>query len=75
MLLSEQELAIEVGQVNGVQVDDVNVTKAGEGEVFEQLASNSASAYHKDARLCSDVVSEGEGEAGAANRGRGTCWM
>ncbi len=35
----EQELAVEVGHVDGVHVDDLNVDKAGECQVLEDLTS------------------------------------
>ena len=49
MLVAEQELAVEVAQVDGVEVDDVDFAKAGENEVLEQLAANATSSYHEHA--------------------------
>lgn len=43
--LAKQKLSIEIGQVDGVHVDDVNVREAHVGEVFEQLAAESAGAH------------------------------
>lgn len=51
VFVPEQELAVEVGQVNGVEIHDVDVAEAGKHEVLEQLTSNAASADHEDARL------------------------
>lgn len=41
----EEELAVEVGHVDGVHVDDVDVGKAHEREVLEDFASQTASAF------------------------------
>ena len=34
MLLTEKKLAIEVAEINGVEVDYMNLTEAGEDEVL-----------------------------------------
>jgi hypothetical protein len=44
VLMSEQELAVEVAQVDRVKVNNVDFAKAGENEVLEQLAANATSA-------------------------------
>lgn len=44
-------MAVEVAQVDGVEVDDVDLAEAGENEVLQQLTANAASAYHEHARL------------------------
>lgn len=51
MLIAKEELAIEVAQVNGIEVDNVYVAKAGEDEVLEELAANTAGAHHEHSRL------------------------
>ena len=51
MLVAEQELAIEVAQVDGVQVDDMDFAKASENQVLEEFAADAASSYHQDTRL------------------------
>lgn len=51
VLVPEEELAVEIGKVDGVQVYDVNVAESGEHEVLEQLAADAASADHENARL------------------------
>lgn len=56
VFVAKQELAIEVAQVNGIQVDDMNLAKASENQVLEELATDAASSYHQDARL--DGVSD-----------------
>ena len=52
MLMSKQELTIEIAQINSIEVDDVNFAEAGEDEVFQQLATDAACADKKNARLC-----------------------
>jgi hypothetical protein len=47
---SEEKLTIEIADVDGVEVDHFHVSKAGEGEVFEEFASDAAGADEEDAR-------------------------
>ena len=56
MLIAEQELAVEVAEVDGVEVYNVNLAKAGENEVLEEFAADAASSNHQDASL--DLVSD-----------------
>jgi len=49
VLIAEQELAVEVAEIDGVEVDDVYLAEAGEDEVLEEFAANAASSYHQDA--------------------------
>lgn len=35
MFVAEEKLAIEVAQIDGVKVDDVDVTKAGHDQILE----------------------------------------
>ena len=42
VLPAEEELAVEVGDVDGVEVDYFDVEEAGEGEVFEEFAADAA---------------------------------
>lgn len=51
MFLSEQELTVQVGQVNRIEIDDVNFAKACQNEIFQQFASDTASADHEHTRL------------------------
>ena len=44
MLASEQELAVEVAQIDRVQIDNVYLAKAGENEVLEQFAADTSGA-------------------------------
>ena len=57
MLVSEQELAIQVAEVDRIQVDDVNLAKAREDQILEELASDASSADHQDLRLENDKMS------------------
>lgn len=56
MLMSEEELSVEVGQVNRVEVNDVNLAEAVKDQVFQQLASDTSSAHHEDSRLWSRLA-------------------
>jgi hypothetical protein len=51
VLVSEEELAIQIAQVDGVQVDDVDFAEAGQQQVLEQFAADPAGANEKDVRL------------------------
>jgi hypothetical protein len=51
MLLAEEELAVQVAEVDGVEVDNVDLSEAGKNEVLEEFASNAAGADHQHARL------------------------
>ena len=44
----EQKLPVQVADVNGVQINDIEVFKSGENEIFQQLASNTTRTDHKD---------------------------
>lgn len=51
MLIAEQKLPIEVAEVDGVEVDDVDFAEAGEHKVLEQFAADATSSHHKNACL------------------------
>lgn len=51
VLGSEEELAIEIAEVNRVEVDNVDLTEAGQDEVFEQFAADTAGTNHEHTRL------------------------
>lgn len=51
MLMSEEELTVEVAQVDCIKVDDVDFAESREDEVFEELAADAAGANKEDARL------------------------
>lgn len=46
MLGAEKELAIQITQIDGVEVDYVDFAETGQDEVFEQLAADATSAHH-----------------------------
>ena len=52
--LPEEELPVEVGDVNRVEVDHVNVAKAHQREVLEELAAEAAGADDEHARHRAD---------------------
>lgn len=57
VLIAEEELAIEIAQVDRVEVDDVDVAEAREDEVLEELAADTARAHHEHSRLpCGQCV-------------------
>jgi hypothetical protein len=58
MLVAEQKLAIQITQIDRVQVDNMDFAKAREHQVLEQFAADAASADHQDARLHVSVVSK-----------------
>mgnify|MGYP007054560320 FL=1 len=51
MLVSEEELTVQIAQIDRVQVDDVDFAESGEKEVLQQLAADSAGAYEQHTRL------------------------
>lgn len=56
MLLSEQELSVEIREVDRVQVDDVYLAEASEGEILQELTSDSSSANHEYSRLVIELA-------------------
>jgi hypothetical protein len=51
MFMSEEKLTIEVAQIDGIKIDDMDLAEACEDKVFEQLASDSTSTHHQYAGL------------------------
>lgn len=51
VFVTEKELSVQVAQVNGVEVDDVNFAESKENEVLEELAADAAGAHHQYSRL------------------------
>lgn len=49
MLLAKEELTVEVAEVNGVQINDVDLAEAGEDKIFQKLAADASSADHQNA--------------------------
>jgi hypothetical protein len=60
VLVAKQELPIEVAQINGVQIDNMDLAKAREHKILQQFASDTASAHHQHARLYSLALSSQE---------------
>ena len=56
--LPEQKLSIEVGQIYGVHVDDVDLAETHEGQVLEQFASQPTSADDEDAHVLQHDVQQ-----------------
>ena len=48
--LAEEELTVQVGDVDGVEIDHLDVLEAAQREGLEQLAPDAAGANHKDYR-------------------------
>ena len=46
VFISEEELAVEVAQVDRVEVDDVDLSEANKDEVLQQFAANASSTDH-----------------------------
>ena len=61
MLVTEEELSIQITEVNGIQIDDVDLAEAGEDKVLQKFTANSSGADHQDAGLMIAIL------AGAAN--------
>lgn len=51
VFLSEKELSIEVREVDGIEIDDVDFREASEDEVLEQLAPDAPSADEQNSSL------------------------
>lgn len=51
VLMAEEELAIEVAQVDCVEIDNVDFAKPSKGEVLEEFAADAAGAYKQHTRL------------------------
>ena len=51
MLMTEKELSIEVAQIDCIKIDDVDLSKTSEYEVFQELTSDSTSTNKKNTGL------------------------
>ena len=51
MLVTEEELSIQITEVDGIQIDNVDLAEAGEDKVLQKLTANSPGADHEDAGL------------------------
>ena len=61
LLLAEQELTIQIGEVDRVHVNDVDVTKSQQSHIFQQLASQSTGTDQQDAAVVSSRKSSRSG--------------
>ena len=59
MFVTEKKLSIEVAEVDGVQINDVDLAEAGENKVLQELATNSSGTDHQNAGLDNFTVSKG----------------
>lgn len=59
MLVSEEELSVQVAEVDGVEVDYVYFAEAGANEILEQLATYAAGTDHQDSRLEGNQLANG----------------
>lgn len=56
MLVSKQELPIQVAQVDRVEIDNVNFAEAGEEQVLEELTADPTCSDQQDARLSQKIT-------------------
>ncbi len=59
VLLTKEELTVEIAKVDGVQINDVDLAEASEDKIFQKLATNSSSAHHQNSRLMIADISRG----------------
>ena len=51
MFVAEEKLAVQVAQIDCVQVDNMYLAETGENKVFKQLATNAPGAHHEHTHL------------------------
>ena len=56
MFETKEKLAIQVTQIDCVEIDDVNFAKTGEEEVLQQFAADATGTHEKHTRLHSKQV-------------------
>ena len=56
--MPEEELPVQIAQVDGIKIDDMNLTEASEDKILEKFASNTSSADKKNPRLSINKVSQ-----------------
>ncbi len=59
ILLSEEELTIEIGDIDGVHVDDVDIIEAAKRKVGEDLAAETSGADDENLALSAKKVFDG----------------
>jgi hypothetical protein len=47
VLIAEEKLPVEVAQVDGIEVEDMDLAEAGEDEILQQFAADASSSDHK----------------------------
>ena len=45
----KQKLTIQIANVDGIEVDDLDVTESAQREIFEKFATDSAGSHDEDA--------------------------
>lgn len=51
MRMAEQELAVQIREIDSVQINDVNVAIASTHEIFQQFAPDPTGSHDENARL------------------------
>lgn len=51
MLMPEEELAVEVAQVYGIEIDNVDFAIPDKNEILEELAPDASRTDHQNTRL------------------------
>lgn len=59
MLLTKEKLPVEVAEIDGIQINNMDLAEAGEDEILQKLAANSSRADHQNARLMNGTISRG----------------
>ena len=75
MLHAEEKLPVQVAQVNGIQVDNVDFSKARHYEILQQLTSYPTSPNHQDSRLEKTCVSIPLLQSAEARQNSPTCFI
>jgi hypothetical protein len=48
MLMTKEELAVEVAEVYGIQINDMNLSEASQDEVLQKFTSDATGSNHED---------------------------
>lgn len=80
MSLPKQKLPVQIADLDRVQINDVDVGEAGEGEGLEQLAADASSPDHEDLGRLDGLLrggggSHGDGGAGGGEGLEGLVWV
>jgi len=52
VFVSKKELAVQVAEIDRIEIDNVDFSEACEDEVLQELASDASGAYHEHSALC-----------------------